>query len=324
MAAQPVEDGAWAWERPTRLGRIEIVANESSGSVGEGAAAEAQAIAEGLGYEVNARAILPHDLIASLKAAIAANPDLLVVIAGDGTANAAAELCGPDGPLLAPLAGGTMNMLPHALYGPQDWKSALHSILSDGRVRPVAGGEVEGHSFNVAAILGDPALWAPAREALRNGNIGKAIAYARYALRRTFSRKLRFTLDGAPHQKAEALALMCPLVSKGVPDDTPALEAVAIDPKSFGGVLRLGLHALLSPLIGPALGGDWRSDPAVTRGQCREGRAYARRHINAILDGEPIRLPKFVTIRFKPVAFRALVPAVDPHRPPVLMDDIGL
>lgn len=324
MAAQPVEGGARAWERPARLSRIEIVANESSGSVGEGAAAEAQAIAEGLGYEVNARAVLPHDLIASLEAAIAAKPDLLVVIAGDGTANAAAELCGPDGPLLAPLAGGTMNMLPHALYGPRGWKSALHAILSDGRVRPVAGGEIEGRSFTVAAILGDPALWAPAREALRNGNIGKAVAYARYAWRRTFSRKLRFTLDGAPHRKAEALALMCPLVSRGVPDDTPALEAVAIDPKSFGGVLRLGLHALLSPLIGPALGGDWRSDPAVTPGRCREGRAYARRHINAILDGEPIRLPKYVTIRFKPVAFRALVPAVDPHRPPVLMDDIGL
>jgi diacylglycerol kinase family enzyme len=325
MAAEPAAGGARTLERPSRLSRIEIVANESSGSVGEGAAAEAQAIAEGLGYEVNARAITPHDLIACLKDAIASKPDLLVVIAGDGTANAAAELCGPDGPLVAPLPGGTMNMLPHALYGRTDWKSALQAILSDGRVRPVAGGEVEGHAFTVAAILGDPALWAPAREALRNGNIGKAIAYARYALRRTFTRKLRFSLDGAPHQKAEALALMCPLVSKGVPDDTPALEAVGIDPKSFGGVLRLGLHALLSPLMGPALGGDWRSDPAVTPGKCREGHAYSRRHINAILDGEPIRLPKFVTIRFKPVAFRALVPAVDPHHPPILTDEsVGL
>jgi diacylglycerol kinase family enzyme len=320
MAAQSAAGGVKALERPVRLSRIEIVANESSGSVGEGAAAEAQAIAEGLGYEVNARAIAPHDLIESLKSAIAAKPDLLVVIAGDGTANAAAELCGPDGPLLAPLAGGTMNMLPHALYGPQDWKSALHAILSDGRVRPVAGGEVEGHAFTVAAILGDPALWAPAREALRSGKLDKAVRYAVYAWRRSFSRKLRFTLDGAPHMKAEALALMCPLVSKGVPDDTPALEAVSIDPKGYGAVLRLGLHALLSPLVGPALGGDWRSDPSVTPGQCREGRAYARRHINAILDGEPIRLPKYVTIRFKPVAFRALVPAVDPHQPPVLMD----
>jgi diacylglycerol kinase family enzyme len=315
MAALAVEDGSPVWERPARLKRIEIVANELSGSVGEGAAAEAEAIARDLGYEVTARAILPHDLIASLKAAIAAKPDLLVVIAGDGTANAAAELCGPDGPLLAPLPGGTMNMLPHALYGLQDWKSALHAILSDGRVRPVGGGEVDGHPFTVAAILGDPALWAPAREALRNGNLRKALAYAHYAWRRCFTRKLRFSLDGAPHQKAEALALMCPLVSKGVPDETPALEALAIDPKSFGGVLRLGLHALLSPLMGQARGGDWRSDPAVTAGQCREGHAYARRHINAILDGEPMRLPKFVTIRFKPVAFRALVPAVDPNPP---------
>lgn len=322
MAAEPAAGGVRALERPAKLSRIEIVANERSGSVGEGAAAEAKAIAEGLGYQVTARAIEPHDLIATLEAAIASKPDLLVVIAGDGTANAAAELCGPDGPLLAPLPGGTMNMLPHALYGLRDWQTALRDILSDGRVRPVGGGEVDGHPFTVAAILGNPALWAPAREALRTRNLAKAFAYGLYAWRRCLQRKLRFTLDGAPHQRAEALALMCPLISRGIPDDTPALEAVAIDPKSFGGVLRLGLHALLTPLIGPILGGDWRSDPAVTPGQCREGAAYARRHINAILDGEPIRLPKYVTIRFKPVAFRALVPAEDADEPTAPLDHI--
>jgi diacylglycerol kinase family enzyme len=275
--------------------------------VGPGAAAEAEAIARELGYEARGRVLDPDALVDGLKEALATGPDLLVVLAGDGTANAAAGLCGPNGPLLAPLPGGTMNMLPHALYGRRDWKSVLPLILTDGRERIVAGGEVAGHGFHVAAVLGNPALWAPAREALRLHQFWRAIDRALYAWRRCLRRKLRYSLDGAPRRKAEALALLCPLVSRGVPDDMPALEAAAIDPRSWGDVLRLGLSALL----GASLGGDWRTDPAVTTGQCAEGHAYARRHIFAIIDGEPVRLPRTVRIRFRPAAFRALVPAPD-------------
>jgi diacylglycerol kinase family enzyme len=298
------------------LSRIEIVANERSGGVGPGAAAEAEAIARELGFQARGRVLDPDAIAYGLKEALAADPDLLVVIAGDGTANAAAGLCGPDGPLLAPLPGGTMNMLPHALYGQRDWPSALRLILEDGVERSVAGGEVGGRGFHVAAILGNPALWAPAREALRARRFWLAVDRALYAWRRCFRRKLRFSLDGAPRRQAEALALLTPLVSRGVPDDHPGLEAAAIDPKSWGGVLRLGMAALLSPLIGPALGGDWRDDPSVAHGACREGRVYARRHIHAIIDGEPARLPHLADVRFRPHAFRALVPAGDPHAPP--------
>jgi diacylglycerol kinase family enzyme len=298
------------------LSHIEIVANERSGSVGPGGAAEAEALVREMGFQAHARVLDPEALVEGLKAALDARPDLLVVLGGDGTASAAAALCGPLGPLLAPLPGGTMNMLPHAIYGRRDWRSALRMILEDGRERPVGGGEVGGRGFYVAAVLGNPALWAPAREALRAGQFWRAVDRALYAWRRCFRRKLRFALDGAPHQKAEALALLCPLISRELPDDAGALEAAAIDPRSVGDVLRLGLEALLRPLIGPALGGDWRSDPAVTTGRCHEGRAYARRHIHAIIDGEPVRLPRTVQVRFRPVAFRALAPAGDPHLPP--------
>jgi diacylglycerol kinase family enzyme len=294
------------------ISHIEIVANERSGSVGHGAAAEAEAIARELGYEANGRVLDPDALIEGLQAALAAGPDLLVVIAGDGTANAAAGLCGPNGPLLAPLPGGTMNMLPHALYGRRDWQSALRLILTDGRERMVAGGEVGGRGFHVAAVLGNPALWAPAREALRLHQFWRAVDRALYAWRRCFRRKLRFSLDGSPRRKAEALALLCPLVSRGVPDDTAALEAAAIDPQSLTDILRLGLAAL----VGGSLGGDWRADPTVTTAPCVEGRAYARRHIHAIIDGEPVRLGRTVHVRFRPAAFRALVPNGDPHSAP--------
>ena len=43
-------------------------------------------------------------------------------------------------------------------------------------------------------------------------------------------------------------------------------------------------------------------------GQCRKGRAWSRSHIPAILDGEPTRLGRKAEFRFRPAAFRALVP----------------
>lgn len=295
--------------------RVEIIANEHSGSVGPGAAAEAEAIARGFGVQANARAVEPHDLRTQLQAAIASKPDLLVVIAGDGTANMAATLCGPDGPLLACLPGGTMNMLPRALYGDRDWKTALHAILSDGAVMPVSGGAVNGQAFHVAAILGNPALWAPAREAIRDGKFREALKRAVYAWRRAFRSKIHYALDGDLHGRAEGLGLLCPIVSKGISNDTPALEAAAVNPPGMLAILRLGLETLVLPFLSPMLGGDWRTSPYVRTGECRTGHASGRRRVHAILDGEIVRLPKYVTISFTPVAFRALVAAGDRGHP---------
>ena len=297
------------------LRRIEIIANEHSGNVGAGAAAEAEAIARGLGFDAHGHAVTPQDLRDALTAAVERRPDLLVVIAGDGTANMAATLCGPDGPLLACLAGGTMNMLPRALYGSRDWKTALQAILEDGAIMPVAGGEVNGSAFHVAAILGNPALWATAREAIRDGKLDEAWRRALYAWKRAFRTKLHYVLDGGMRGKAEGLGLLCPIVSKGISDDTAALEAAAVDPPSMIAVLRLGLDTLVLPFINPLLGGNWRTHPFVKTGETRSGHCSGRRHIHAILDGEIVRLPKYVEISFTQVAFRALVVAADNGRP---------
>src|SRR5690606_7752323 len=149
-----------------------------------------------------------------LREAIARKPDLLVVIAGDGTARAAAELCAQGGPMLAPLPGGTMNMLPYAIYGRRPWQDALADILQAGEERPLGGGQASGRIFLVAAILGAPALWAPAREAAREGKLGLALDRARRAWSRAFSSRLRVQLDSGPRRKAEAATFLCPLISK--------------------------------------------------------------------------------------------------------------
>src|SRR5690606_31862036 len=136
-----------------------------SGSVGPRAAGEVEAILAEYPCEGEVISLEGPRINAQIEEALASNPDVLFVLAGDGTARAAASKAGPKGPLVAPLPGGTMNMLPKALYGTTDWKQALRTALEEGAPQAVSGGVVEGEAFYCAAILGSPALWAPAREA---------------------------------------------------------------------------------------------------------------------------------------------------------------
>lgn len=280
--------------------RVEGVVNAASGSVGPRAADLLRETLAAYGFDARIQEVAPRRLAAAVRSAVEARPDLLVILAGDGTANLAANLVGPDGPLLAPLPGGTMNLLPHALYGARPWREALELTLSSGVVRPVSGGEVDGRNFYVAAILGLPALWADAREAVRTGRIGLALARARRALAHTFRHSVHYSLEGSPQNTTEALMLLCPIVSRGLHPEG-YLEAAALDPKDVRDAVRLGFNAAV---------GRWRADPAVTAVSCRCGRAFASRRIPAVLDGEPCRLPAFVEFSFREVAFRALAPAV--------------
>lgn len=280
-----------------KLRRVEVVANVASGGVAADAPAELERIFADAGVKAHVYAPSPDELTSCLRAAVAADPDLLVVLAGDGTVRAAAELCGPKGPLMAPLPGGTMNLLPHAIYGVRPWQDALRTALAQGEARMLGGGEVEGHHFLVAAILGSPALWAPAREAARYGELKLAWLRGQDALRRAFSGRLRYALDDAPRAKAAALSFLCPSISRAMDEDTPALEAAILDLQTLRDVVALGFHALT---------GEWRNAPAVEAVACRRARIWAAEGIPALLDGESVRLKSSTTVRYRPDLVRVL------------------
>lgn len=278
---------------------MEVVANLASGSVGKDAPAEVEKIFADFGARVNVCAPQSKELSRCLQAAVDAAPDLLVILAGDGTARAAAELCGPEGPIIAPLPGGTMNLLPHAIYGRRSWQDALSIAMAQGQAKMLGGGQVEAHRFLVAAILGSPALLAPAREAVRVGKRRLAWIRARRALRRAFTGRLRYMLDAGPREKAEALCFFCPLASRALADDEQALEAAALDVKGAADVFGLGFHALI---------GDWRNAPAVDDERCQSARVWAAGGIPAILDGESVRLSSLSEVVYQPNVVRVLAP----------------
>jgi len=293
------------------LDTVIMLVNPQAGGVGPRAVEEAGALLAEYPCRSTVVALEADQFDDQIQTALDACPDVLFVLAGDGTAGTVASRAGPDGPLIAPLPGGTMNMLPKALYGTGDWKAALRIALEEGASQSVAGGEISDgqtcRAFFCAAILGSPALWAPAREAVRDGRFGLAWSYARRALKRAFTGRLRFSLDGRPDGRAEALVLISPMISRAM-DKNTGLEAAVMNPSDAAEVLRLAAHAVMK---------DWRDDPSVTTRSIRRATIRARSHIPAVIDGEPILLRHAARVRFLPTAFKALAPI-----PPVAEDSI--
>jgi diacylglycerol kinase family enzyme len=283
-----------------RLRTIAAVVNPAAGSLRPGAGDQLRELVADFGYELRLFTVEAQNVEQVVREAVSSGPDLLVVLAGDGTARLAAERCGPEGPLLAPLPGGTLNMLPHALYGVVPWPEALRTTLDKGTERAVSGGRICGRPFYVAAVLGAPALWGGAREALRAGKLGEAKRRVELALKRAFVGGLRYGARGEAGRPGEALALICPLVSKACETDC-ALEMAALDFHNAREMVRLAFNGVT---------GDWRNDPSVSIEHVERGWATMRGSIPSILDGETQKLPRHAAFEFVPRAFRALAP---PH-----------
>jgi diacylglycerol kinase family enzyme len=281
--------------------RVHAVVNPASGGVRPGAADELAALFAELGLDHQVSELIPGKFEGTVRAAIDTGPDLMVVLGGDGTARLVAEMCGPHGPLVAPLYGGTMNKLSCALYGSKPWREALSGALKRGAARWMPGGEVGGRTFYCAAVLGSPARWARTREAIRAREFGRAWRQAVNASRNAFLARLHYQFDGEIG-RGWVIGLICPTVSRALDGHEGALEAAVLDLRDTKAGVRLALNNLF---------GDWRDDPDVTVRPCVSGRAWARHSIPAMLDGEFFRLGRQVDTRFRPRAFRALAPAAD-------------
>jgi diacylglycerol kinase family enzyme len=226
--------------------------------------------------------------------------DVLIVLGGDGTIRTAAEACAQDGLCLIPLPGGTMNILPRALYGDVSWEDALKNTLTAPSVKVLSGGRVADKQFFIAAILGAPSLWAEPRESIREGDIPAAIEKGRVAFQKMFERKMRYLISGDIKGEAEAVALICPLISEEMSDSEQALEAAVVDVENAAEVIGL---------VTAAAFGKWRHDRNILLTKTKRVGVQSSKDIPAILDGERVNLGRSVEIDFVSKAVNVLVPA---------------
>jgi diacylglycerol kinase family enzyme len=225
--------------------------------------------------------------------------DILIVLGGDGTIRKAAETCTETRPYLIPLPGGTMNMLPRALYGEQSWEEALENILAAPSAKILSGGRVVNEQFFVAAIVGTPALWVKARESVREGDIIDLIEKGKIALQKTFGTKVRYLISEEMKGEAEGVLLICPLISEKMPASEQALEAAVIEVGSASEVIRLATAAAF---------GKWRDDRKVHLTKTKRLAVRSSKEIPATLDGESVNLGIRAEFDFVPRAVTVLVP----------------
>jgi diacylglycerol kinase family enzyme len=239
------------------------------------------------------------ELERGLERLLAAGPDLLVVLGGDGTIRTAAERCGREGPFLLPLPGGTMNLVPRALYGARGWRAILMSVLAAPAARALDGALAQGRLFLAAGIFGGPSLLAEAREAVRDGDLALAARRGVRAMRSALDRELICLWDDGAAAKGEAAAVLCPALVRGPQGAGPTLEGAVIDLDGPADALRLVLAAAFR---------DWRADPDVRCAKTARLEILGAEPVPALLDGERFTFAPPFRVEIAPAAVRVLAP----------------
>jgi diacylglycerol kinase family enzyme len=225
--------------------------------------------------------------------------DIFIVLGGDGTIRRAVEACTETSSYLIALPGGTMNMLARALYGDVSWEDALKNTLTAPSAKVLSGGRAMDRQFFVAAIIGAPALWAESRESIREGDIVDAIEKGSVAFQNMFETKVQYFISGGMKGEAEAIALICPLISEEMSDSAQSLEAAVVDVENAAEVIRLATAAAF---------GKWRDDRKILLTKTKRLAVQSSKEIPATLDGESVTLGTSAQIDFVSRLITVLVP----------------
>lgn len=257
-----------------------FITNPNSGTATRAKCEALEAVFDESGLALAGRTEFPEQKLPTAEDLDRAGVDTVVLFAGDGTINAA--LCALEhweGAFLI-LPGGTMNLLAKGLHSETDPHRIVHAAREcDRRVAlpyVIAGN----HRAFVGLILGPAAAWFRAREAVRKGKLGRLLAAARAAWRKTFGER-GIRVAGAKGLGDHYQAVF-------VTPDMQGLEVAAVDARDWKAIVQLGWDWL---------NGDWVAAHAVSEAWTRELRVRGHRPVLALFDGEPVRLDPRAPIR---------------------------
>ena len=245
-----------------------------------------------------------------VKLAAESGADAVIVAGGDGTVACAGHaLVGRDVPL-GILPYGTMNLLAKDLGLPiGDLPAALRAIAA-GSVRAIDVGEVNGHTFLCASMLGMPTQLGRTREETRGSSVrlwSRMATAALRLLRREHRLRVRVRLDGAPSDvHATSLTITVNSIDEisGRTFGRPVLDGGRLGVYL---IQRFGLRDAVRLVVRMAFG-RWRGDTSVMEHQVGTVDIEARQAVHAMNDGELTLLQPPLQYRLRPGALRVLVP----------------
>lgn len=294
--------------------RVAVVMNSKAGALlaaeDDGAAALAGLFAnEGIQVRFigNDAGTLPE----RIAAALATEPDAVVVAGGDGTVACAAQVMhGKTGIPLGILPFGTANLLARDLALPIGDPAAAIATLGRGKVQAIDVAEVNGHLFLCAAMLGLPAHLGRHREETR-GSKRKFLRRIPFA---TLHNVLRpNTLRGELSIDNRQARIWASAVTVTV---NPMVEATGVRFARAcldGGTLVLYAVRASGVLgwarfVGRVLAGRWRHDPALAEWSARRMRLdrLGQAGIHVMVDGELRLLTSPLDFTCHPAALKVL------------------
>jgi diacylglycerol kinase family enzyme len=252
------------------------------------------------------------DLPARLEAALALQPDVLVVGGGDGTLRTvAARLAG--GPVaLAVLPLGTMNLLARDLGMPLAPEEAAQA-LGRAAIRAIDVAEVNGEVFLCQSVIGLPNRMGLHREKVR-GRSGLAsrwrvtLAFAR-AIWRYPPQRLGLRCDGGPMRRIWTRALSIVnnryIEAPGRLFHRPRLDEAVLNLHAARG---FGVWWAVRLLAAMAVG-RWRQHVDLISMEATALEIVSRsRHVRVMNDGEAMLLATPLRYSIRPGALRVLAP----------------
>ena len=120
------------------------------------------------------------------------------------------------------------------------------------------------------------------------------------AFQNMFETKVQYLISEKIKGEAEAVALICPLISEGMSDSEQAFEAAVIDVESAAEVIGLATAAAF---------GKWRDDRNIRLTKTKRVTVQSSNDIPAMLDGERVNLGRNTEIDFVSRAVNVIVPA---------------